>query len=110
MNRLGSIARHVSTAASSVGAHGATASAIHTGELKLSASESRKVVNIHLNRPSKLNALTLDQVSCINSWVGEWMLSDSPPTVVVTGEGQRAFCAGGDVARMADEGNSGWNL
>ncbi|KAF4688783.1 3-hydroxyisobutyryl-CoA hydrolase, variant 2 [Perkinsus olseni] len=91
-------------------AMGATASAIHTGELKLSASESRKVVNIHLNRPSKLNALTLDQVSCINSWVGEWMLSDSPPTVVVTGEGQRAFCAGGDVARMADEGNSGWNL
>ncbi|KAF4664786.1 3-hydroxyisobutyryl-CoA hydrolase [Perkinsus olseni] len=91
-------------------AMGASASAIHTGELKLSASESRKVVNIHLNRPSKLNALTLDQVSCINSWVGEWMLSDSPPTVVVTGEGQRAFCAGGDVARMADEGNSGWNL
>ncbi|EEQ97414.1 Carnitinyl-CoA dehydratase, putative [Perkinsus marinus ATCC 50983] len=90
MNRLGSIARHLSTVATS--AHSAvTSSAIHTGELQLSASESRKVVNIHLNRPSKLNALTLDQV-------------------IVTGEGQRAFCAGGDVARLVDEGNSGWNL
>ncbi|KAF4656464.1 3-hydroxyisobutyryl-CoA hydrolase, partial [Perkinsus chesapeaki] len=110
MDRWQVIVVHLGAVHSLIDVAGTGASAIYNGELKLFASQSRKVVNIHLNRPSKLNALTLDQVACINSWVGEWTLSDSPPTVVVTGEGDRAFCAGGDVARMADEGNSGWNL
>ena len=58
-----------------------------------------KIATITLNRPDKLNAFT---GSMIEAWAKSLADAQADPdvnVVVVTGAG-RAFCAGGDVARM----------
>ena len=59
-----------------------------------------KVATLTLNRPDKMNAFTGPM---IDRWA--WALNEAQHdpdvnVVVVTGSG-KAFCAGGDVARMA---------
>ncbi len=58
---------------------------------------SRGVGTIHLNRPRALNALTLEMCAAIQRQLGIWAADNTIRLVVVTGEGERAFCAGGDV-------------
>ena len=58
-----------------------------------------KIATITLNRPDKLNAFT---AAMIDAWAKSLAEAQADPdvnVVVVTGAG-RAFCAGGDVARM----------
>jgi len=58
-----------------------------------------RVATITLNRPDKLNAFT---ASMIDGWaraLADAQADDGVNVIVVTGSG-RAFCAGGDVARM----------
>src|SRR5215468_2218677 len=59
-----------------------------------------KIATLTLNRPDKMNAFTGPM---IDRWA--WALNEAQQdpdvnVVVVTGSG-KAFCAGGDVARMA---------
>ena len=63
------------------------------------------VAHIHLNRSRALNALTIDMVSNIQAGLEEWAKDDSVSAVVITGEGERAFCAGSDVKSIAVAGN-----
>jgi len=66
-------------------------------ELRYEAKD--RIATITLNRPDKLNAFT---GSMIDGWaraLGEAQADPDVNVVVVTGAG-RAFCAGGDVARM----------
>ncbi len=63
---------------------------------------------IHLDRPKALNALTHPMVRKVSATLAAWRDDPAVLAVLVTGEGERAFCAGGDVldiARLArDEG------
>lgn len=60
-----------------------------------------RIATITLNRPDKLNAFTGPMIDAWTASLAEAQKDDSVNVVVVTGAG-RAFCAGGDVARMGD--------
>ncbi|MFJ3788412.1 enoyl-CoA hydratase/isomerase family protein [Kitasatospora sp. NPDC090091] len=65
---------------------------------------------IVLNRPAALNALTHGMVQRISEALDAWERDDRIETVVVTGAGDRAFCAGGDIVaihRAATGGDHG---
>ncbi len=56
--------------------------------------------HIHLNKPKALNALSLDMAKAILAQLNLWSHDDSIACVLITGEGDRAFCAGGDIQAM----------
>ncbi len=62
---------------------------------------------IVLNRPKALNALTLNMVREIARALDDFESDRSIERVVVTGEGGRAFCAGGDIRELYDQGRAG---
>ena len=53
---------------------------------------------IVLNRPAKLNALDHDMIERLVRICQEVELRDETRAVILTGAGQKAFCAGGDIA------------
>ncbi|GAA2822481.1 enoyl-CoA hydratase/isomerase family protein [Kitasatospora sp. CM 4170] len=55
---------------------------------------------IVLNRPAALNALTHGMVQRISEALDAWEQDERIETVVVTGAGDRAFCAGGDIVAI----------
>lgn len=61
---------------------------------------------ITLNRPRTLNALSLDMIREIDPLLKQWARDDSVRAVVIRGEGERAFCAGGDVRAVYDSGRA----
>jgi 2-(1,2-epoxy-1,2-dihydrophenyl)acetyl-CoA isomerase len=62
---------------------------------------SDRVATITLNRPDKLNAFTGEMIDTWASSLAKAQADEHVNVIVVTGNG-RAFCAGGDVARMGD--------
>ncbi|KAI1415212.1 ClpP/crotonase [Hypoxylon sp. FL1857] len=62
---------------------------------------------IELNRPAKLNALNGSMIRKIFPRLVEWEKSDMANVVVMKGAGERAFCAGGDVAELAKQNMQG---
>ncbi|ULJ71043.1 enoyl-CoA hydratase/isomerase family protein [Rhizobium gallicum] len=65
---------------------------------------------IRLNRPKALNSLTLGMVRMIDAALDEFAYDDGVASVVVTGEGDRGFCAGGDIRALHESGRSGSEL
>ena len=59
---------------------------------------------ITLNRPDVLNATTTDMNLAIHQHLDAWEAKDNIKAVVIRGEGDRAFCAGGDIRRLYDSG------
>lgn len=62
---------------------------------------------IELNRPEKFNALDGSMVKKILPRLREWSKSDLTNVVVMKGAGDKAFCAGGDVAALALQNKEG---
>jgi enoyl-CoA hydratase/carnithine racemase len=60
-----------------------------------------RIATITLNRPDKLNAFTGPMIDAWARALAEAQADEQVHVVVVTGAG-RAFCAGGDVARMGE--------
>jgi len=58
------------------------------------------VATITLNRPQKLNAVTPEMAKAIVAAVQECNDSDTIRVVIVTGAGERAFCAGSDIKEL----------
>jgi len=57
------------------------------------------VATVTLNRPEKLNALTIEMRQQLREHFAALRFNDEVRAIVVTGEG-RAFCTGADVGRM----------
>lgn len=55
-----------------------------------------------LNRPKQLNALSLEMIRLIRQYLDEIARNPSVELVVMYGEGDRAFCAGGDIRALYD--------
>ena len=55
---------------------------------------------ISLNRPKAINSLTHSMVSAISQVLAEWRDDDSVRAVVLSGEGERGLCAGGDIVAL----------
>jgi enoyl-CoA hydratase len=57
---------------------------------------------VTLNRPKALNALSLGMCRAIFDGLGSWPADPDVQAVLVKGEGERAFCAGGDIRALYD--------
>ncbi len=65
---------------------------------------------VTLNRPKALNALTLGMIRALKPQLEKWRDDKAVEAVVITGAGDRAFCAGGDVRAVYEAGRNGGSL
>jgi len=66
-----------------------------------------KAGRITLTRPEALNALTYEMALAIEAALDEWAEDPAIELVVIDAEGDRAFCAGGDIQQMYDTAKTG---
>jgi len=59
---------------------------------------------ITLNRPKALNALSHEMVRDMSTALNAWAVDDNVRSVLIDGEGERAFCAGGDIQAIYENG------
>ncbi len=59
---------------------------------------------ITLNRPGALNALSLEMIRLLSAQLRRWASDDAVQAVFITGAGDRAFCAGGDMKAVYQAG------
>ncbi|CCQ12096.1 Enoyl-CoA hydratase/isomerase family protein [Pseudoalteromonas luteoviolacea B = ATCC 29581] len=59
-----------------------------------------KIAFATLNVPKALNALNLDMIRLLAPKLKEWEAQEDIALVVLKGEGEKAFCAGGDVVSL----------
>lgn len=62
---------------------------------------------ITLTRPQALNAMSYDMCMAIDATLRLWREDDDVALVVIDAEGDKAFCAGGDIAELYDTGTRG---
>ena len=66
-----------------------------------------KLGRITLNRPEALNALTYEMCLAIEKALDAWREDDDVKMLLIDATGERAFCAGGDIAEMYASGKRG---
>jgi len=71
---------------------------------EIHSSVDGNVGHIRLNNPKALNSLTEGMCATIYCLLSDWRDDQDVQIVVVTGNGKRAFCAGGDVLQVCNEG------
>lgn len=64
------------------------------------AAGAHRIGLARLNRPKQLNGLNLEMVRLLSAQLRQWRSDQSIAVVILRGEGERAFCAGGDVAEV----------
>ena len=67
----------------------------------------RNAGRITLTRPQALNALTHDMASAVHAALDDWRDDPAVKLVILDAEGDRAFCAGGDIAAVYHGGRAG---
>lgn len=67
------------------------------------------VAVITLNRPQKLNAVTPEMAHAVEAAIAECDASETIRCVVITGAGEKAFCAGSDI-RTLDDYKTPWQF
>ena len=73
----------------------------------ISIRKAGRAGRITLTRPKALNALTYEMCLAIEAALGEWRNDDQVALVIIDAEGDRAFCAGGDIQELYDTGRAG---
>ena len=66
-----------------------------------------RIGHITLNRPKALNALNLEMIRSLATTLAAWRDDPAVHAVVITGAGERAFCAGGDIRAVRDAALAG---
>ena len=61
---------------------------------------------VHLNRPEVLNSLNLEMVRLIEAGLDRLEADPAVHVIALTGEGDRALCAGGDIKSLWSSGRS----
>jgi enoyl-CoA hydratase len=69
---------------------------------------SGRLGRIRLNRPKAINALTLPMIQNIQSALTEFETDPGIAAVLISGEGERGLCAGGDIRALYDHGRTGF--
>ncbi|MBM3604565.1 MAG: enoyl-CoA hydratase/isomerase family protein [Alphaproteobacteria bacterium] len=62
---------------------------------------------ITFSRPKALNALSHDMARALHAALDQWRRDPAVALVVIDAEGDRAFCAGGDIAAVYHAGRAG---
>ena len=57
---------------------------------------------LRINRPEALNAMNVDVISELSKMLDILAADDSIKAVVITGAGERSFCAGADISYMVN--------
>ncbi|WEX76450.1 crotonase/enoyl-CoA hydratase family protein [Sinorhizobium numidicum] len=70
---------------------------------------SAGIALVTLNRPEKLNALNYELIDRLLSHLDQIEADDAVQAVILTGAGERAFSAGGDIHEFSDSVASGVN-
>ncbi|GEQ98125.1 enoyl-CoA hydratase [Iodidimonas gelatinilytica] len=70
-------------------------------------SQRGKIGFILLNRPRALNALTREMCVAVKNQLDLWAEDPGIDAVIIEGEGEKAFCAGGDVVKVAQSAKEG---
>ncbi|HEX6959677.1 MAG TPA: enoyl-CoA hydratase/isomerase family protein [Ferrovibrio sp.] len=65
------------------------------------------VGTILLNRPQALNALTHDMCIPLERHLRDWAKNPQVKAVIIKAAGEKAFCAGGDIRKLADRSPEG---
>lgn len=79
-------------------------------ESSILACVRNRVGHLTLNRPSGLNALTLPMIRALWQHLQAWANDSEVLTVVLRAEGEKAFCAGGDIRALYDSFKNGDSL
>lgn len=66
-----------------------------------------KAGRITLNRADALNAMTYDMCMAISDALDTWKRDDEVHLIIIDAVGERAFCAGGDIAELYQTGTNG---
>jgi len=66
--------------------------------------------HIRLNRPKAINSLTLEMVRILAAALDKFEADPEVAAVLVTGEGERGLCAGGDIRAIYESGKAGTDL
>ncbi len=70
-------------------------------EVKIYATKGQtQIAHLLLNKPKSLNALDLPMAEAMLSNLIAWKEDDSVSCIVISGNSQKAFCAGGDVVSL----------
>ncbi len=72
--------------------------------LEIVARVEGRVGRISLNRPKALNALTEPMCAAVIEALLAWREDDGVDLLIIDHEGERGFCAGGDIRAMAASG------
>ncbi len=78
--------------------HGSSGSVAGFETIQVSKDAATHVATLVLNRPDRLNTLTPQMLDEIERAVADLERADEVRCVIVTGAGDRAFCAGADVS------------
>ncbi|MDD1016343.1 enoyl-CoA hydratase/isomerase family protein [Pseudomonas rubra] len=87
-----------------------TAHAQAATDAQVLAEVRNHIGHLTLNRPSGLNALTLDMVRSLQQHLTAWANDPHVRAVVLRGEGPKGFCAGGDIRSLYDSYKAGDSL
>lgn len=69
--------------------------------------KSGKAGHVTLNRPKALNALTHPMCLDLETTMIDWAGDDNVGLLLIDAAGEKAFCAGGDIVSIYNEGKSG---
>ncbi|RCW86702.1 enoyl-CoA hydratase/isomerase family protein [Paracoccus lutimaris] len=69
--------------------------------------KDRRAGRITFSRPQALNALNHDMALAINAALKAWQDDPEVALVIIDAEGERAFCAGGDIAALYHAARAG---
>jgi enoyl-CoA hydratase/carnithine racemase len=72
-----------------------------TGEQVLLAEESDGIAVLTLNRPAVMNALNFDLLNRLKDEIANLRFREDIRVVIITGAGEKAFCAGADLKERA---------
>lgn len=67
----------------------------------------RRLAHVTLNRPKALNALTHEMCQAFAERLKAWEQDADVGAVLIRGAGGKAFCAGGDIRKLYEEGRAG---
>ena len=67
---------------------------------ELDCENGNKIAVASLNSPRSLNALSGEMIDLLYPKLKAWQTQDDIVAVFLQGEGEKAFCAGGDVKSM----------
>ncbi len=71
------------------------------------ARKDRRAGRLTFNRPQALNALSHDMVRVIDAALSDWQGDPEVALVIIDAMGERAFCAGGDLAAVYHAARAG---